>query len=63
MTFLVDTQQPRRRAWALSAAGHDVIHSSELPDGNQTTDAEIFRVADADERVVAATEATGRVGL
>ena len=29
-----------------------MIHTSELPDGNRTTDAQIAEAADADERVV-----------
>ena len=52
MKFLIDAQLPLRLARALSAAGHDAIHSSDLPNGNRTTDAEICRVADAEERVV-----------
>lgn len=52
MKFLVDAQLPIRLARQLSAAGHDVIHTSELPDGNRTTDAHIAEAADADDRVV-----------
>ena len=33
-------------------AGHDAVHTSELADGNRTTDAEICSIADADDRVV-----------
>lgn len=36
----------------LSAADHDAIHTSELPNGNRTTDAEIALRADAEDRVV-----------
>lgn len=36
----------------MSAAGHDVVHTSDLPDGNRTTDTEIARKADAEDRVV-----------
>jgi predicted nuclease of predicted toxin-antitoxin system len=50
--FLLDAQLPLRLARQLSAAGHDVVHASELPDGNRTTDAEIARRADAEDRVV-----------
>jgi len=50
--FLVDAQLPVRLVRQLSAAGHDVIHTSELPDGNRTTDAQIAEAADADDRVV-----------
>ena len=51
MKFLVDAQLPLRLARQISAAGH-VIHTSELPDGNRTTDAKVAEAADADERVV-----------
>ncbi|MBW3575752.1 MAG: DUF5615 family PIN-like protein [Actinobacteria bacterium] len=36
----------------LAEAGHDAVHTSELPNGNQTTDAEITRRADDEDRVV-----------
>jgi predicted nuclease of predicted toxin-antitoxin system len=50
--FLVDAQLPNRLARLLSAADHDAIHTSELPSGNRTTDAEIASRADAEDRVV-----------
>lgn len=34
------------------AAGHDVIHTSQMPNGNRTTDTELLAAADAEERVV-----------
>ncbi|MGI8573899.1 MAG: DUF5615 family PIN-like protein [Egibacteraceae bacterium] len=52
MRFLVDAQLPARLARQLTEAGHDAVHTSELPDGNQTGDAEIARLADAGDRVV-----------
>lgn len=52
MRLLVDAQLPIRLAAALAALGHDVVHTSQLPFGNRTPDAEIVRVADGDERVV-----------
>lgn len=52
MKLLVDAQLPARLARSLTDLGHEAIHTSDLPDGNRTTDAEICRVADADERVV-----------
>lgn len=52
MKFLIDAQLPARLAEFLTAAGHDCLHSSELPDGNRTTDARIGYRADADGRVV-----------
>lgn len=52
MKLLVDAQLPVRLAETLVSLGHDVVHTSELDDGNRTTDAEIIRVADSDSRVV-----------
>jgi predicted nuclease of predicted toxin-antitoxin system len=50
--FLVDAQLPIRLARSIFSRGHDVIHTSELPNGNRTTDAEIARIADDNDRVV-----------
>jgi predicted nuclease of predicted toxin-antitoxin system len=50
--FLVDAQLPARLADHLTAAGHDSIHTTSLPDANRTTDSEIARIADADGRIV-----------
>lgn len=52
MKFLIDAQLPARLAGLLSAAGHDVVHTSQLPDGNRTTDTSLATVADAEDRVV-----------
>ncbi|MGX1775549.1 DUF5615 family PIN-like protein [Nocardia brasiliensis] len=52
MKFLVDAQLPRRLASFLSAAGHDVVHTSELARGDRTADTDIARAADHQGRVV-----------
>ena len=52
MKFLIDAQLPARLARYLNEAGHDALHTSELPDGNRTTDAQIAERADGDERIV-----------
>jgi predicted nuclease of predicted toxin-antitoxin system len=52
VNFLIDAQLPVRLARRLAEAGHDAIHSSELPDANRTTDANIAQRADAEDRVV-----------
>ncbi len=52
MRLLVDAQLPNRLAVCLTSLGHDIVHTSELADGNRTTDPEIIRIADRDERVV-----------
>jgi predicted nuclease of predicted toxin-antitoxin system len=50
--FLVDAQLPARLATFLSDAGHDTVHTSQLPDGNRTTDEQIAMLADDESRVV-----------
>ena len=52
MKFLVDAQLPRRLSRQLRVSGHDVVHTLDLPSGNRTTDAEIMRIADSEERIV-----------
>lgn len=48
MKFVVDAQLPTRLARALQAAGHDAVHTSQLPDGNRSTDRQISLLADAE---------------
>ena len=52
MKFLIDAQLPARLAGLLGAAGHDAVHTSQLPEGNRTTDAALAATADAEDRVV-----------
>lgn len=52
MRFLVDAQLPPRLVRLLSSSGHDALHTSDLSDGNRTTDTRIAERADADDRVV-----------
>ncbi len=52
MRFLLDAQLPVRLARSLRGAGHDVLHTSDLPRGNRSTDDEVCAVADEQERVV-----------
>ncbi len=62
MTFLVDAQLPARLARFLAGAGHDVVHTSELPEGNRTADARIAEVADGEGRVVVTKDRDFRDG-
>jgi len=48
--FLVDAQLPVRLARSLATAGYDAAHTSELHEANRTTDGEIARLADAEDR-------------
>lgn len=52
MKFLLDAQLPARLARHLVEAGHDAIHTLDLPDENRTPDQEIADLADAQDRVV-----------
>lgn len=62
MKFLVDAQLPARLARFLNDAGHDALHSSELADGNRTTDVRIAEVADGEGRVVVTKDRDFRDG-
>jgi predicted nuclease of predicted toxin-antitoxin system len=57
MKFVIDAQLPRRLPRRLHAAGHDALHTLDLPGGNRTSDAEILRVADEEDRVVVTKDA------
>jgi predicted nuclease of predicted toxin-antitoxin system len=50
--FLVDAQLPPRLARALVAAGHDAVHTLDLPEGKRSTDRAVAGMADADDRVL-----------
>jgi predicted nuclease of predicted toxin-antitoxin system len=52
MKFLIDAQLPRRFAHWLTEAGHDVLHTLDLPLKNRTSDREIVARAMQDGRVV-----------
>ena len=57
MKFLIDAQLPRRLARRLGTVGHDAVHTLDLPAGNRTTDTEISRLANLDDRVVVTQDA------
>jgi predicted nuclease of predicted toxin-antitoxin system len=52
MKFLVDAQLPRRFAIWLTDAGHDALHTLDLPLKNRTPDHEVITCAMQDGRVV-----------
>jgi len=52
MKFLVDAHLPPVLCQRLRAAGHDAIHTSELPDQNQTADTVINDVSMRQNRVL-----------
>lgn len=57
MKLLVDAQLPMRLANSLRAAGHDVLHTLDLPERNRTTDREINELSLRDERIVISKDA------
>lgn len=52
MKFLVDAHLPAAVCKVLREAGHDVLHTIELPDANRTKDRAINERSIADRRVV-----------
>lgn len=52
MNFLVDAQLPKRLCAWLREAGHDAIHTLELPLGNRTTDTAILDIAERERRII-----------
>jgi len=50
--FIVDAQLPRRVSHMLRSAGHDSVHTLDLPDGNLTNDAAIIDIAAREGRTV-----------
>jgi len=55
--LLLDAQLPRRLARELTAAGHDAVHTLDLPAGNRTTDDEIVSLATNEARIVVTKDA------
>lgn len=57
MKFLVDAQLPKRFANWLNEAGHDALHTIDLPRKNLTPDGEVIARARQDGRVVVSKDA------
>lgn len=57
MKFLVDAQLPRRFASWLNEAGHDALHTLDLPNKNSTPDSELIARAMRDSRIVISKDA------
>ena len=57
MKFLVDAQLPRRLSLRLCDAGHDALHTLDLPNGNRTTDTEINELSTLQHLVVITKDA------
>lgn len=57
MKFLVDAQLPHRLAEFLWVAGHEVIHTLDLPLGNRTPDSAINKLSLTEEFTVITKDA------
>jgi hypothetical protein len=57
MKFLVDAHLPRRLVDLLREAGHDALHTGDLPLRNRTPDEAINRISRAEQRVVLTKDA------
>lgn len=57
MKFLVDAQLPRRFANWLKEAGHDALHTLDLPSKNHTPDSELVTRAMQEGRIVISKDA------
>ena len=52
MKFLIDAQLPRKLCKWLREAGHDVVHTLDLPLGNATPDSVVLSIAESEQRTV-----------
>ncbi len=57
MKFLVDAHLPRRLMYLLREAGHDAIHTTDLPLQNGTPDGVINEISLREERAVVTKDA------
>ena len=57
MRFLLDAQLPRTLCGTLRKAGHDAIHTRDLPEGNCTSDDSVISIADDQQRIVISKDA------
>lgn len=60
MKFLVDAHLPKRLAAQLNEAGHDALHTLDLPLKNRTPDAIINQISIDEQRVVVTKDADFR---
>jgi predicted nuclease of predicted toxin-antitoxin system len=57
MKFLVDAHLPRKLAYLLREAGHDELHTLDLPLQNRTSDVIINELSLAEQRIVVRKDA------
>jgi len=52
MKFLIDAQLPKKLSYIFIEAGHDVLHTLDLPDENFTKDRQINQISINEKRIV-----------
>ena len=52
MDFILDAHIPPSLCKMILERGHSAIHTKNLPDGNDTTDTEIRKIADKENKIV-----------
>lgn len=57
MKFIIDAQLPRKLSKFLSEKGFDAIHTLDLPDKNETSDAEINKLSLEENRILISKDA------
>ena len=57
MKFLIDAQLPRRLVYRLQEAGHEAIHTLDLPLGNRSPDRVINEIFELEQRIVITKDA------
>ena len=57
MKLLVDAQLPVRLARVLGAAGHDAVHTKELPGGNANPDSDLNVLSLRESRILVSKDA------
>lgn len=57
MKFLIDAQLPRRLVYRFQEAGHEAIHTLDLPLGNKSPDRVINEISEREKRIVVTKDA------
>ena len=57
MKFLIDAQLPRRLVYRFQDAGHEAIHTLDLPLGNKSPDRVINEISEQEQRIVVTKDA------
>ena len=63
MKFLLDAQLPGSLRRVFKSAGHEVIHTLDLANGNRTSDSSIAEVADQEDYIVVSKDSDFVISL